>query len=71
VAEPLSPAAQAVRDAYKEGGLDAALIAAADQVVPDEPDYMRAAVPSTDWWDKHDSIRSELIALAAELSPTP
>jgi hypothetical protein len=45
----------------------AALRAAADQVVPDEPDYMRAAVPSTDWWDKHDSIRSELLALATEL----
>jgi hypothetical protein len=36
-------------------------------VVPDEPDYMRAAVPSTDWWDKHDSIRSELLTLATEL----
>jgi hypothetical protein len=45
----------------------AALRAAADQVVPDEPDYMRAAVPSTDWWDKHDSIRSELLTLATEL----
>lgn len=33
---PLSPAAQAIRDAYKSGGLDAALIAAADQVVPEE-----------------------------------
>jgi hypothetical protein len=68
---PLSPAAQAVLDAYKKGGLDAALRAAADQVVPDEPDYMRAAVPSTDWWDKHDSIRSELLAIANELDPTP
>ena len=67
----LSPAAQAVRDAYKKGGLDAALRAAAEQVVPDEPDYMRAAVPSTDWWDKHDSIRSELLAIANELDPTP
>jgi hypothetical protein len=45
----------------------AALRAAADQVVPDEPDYMRAAVPSTDWWDKHDLIRSELLTLATEL----
>jgi hypothetical protein len=68
---PLSPEAQAVRDAYKKGGLAAALRAAADQVVPDEPDYMRAAVPSTDWWDKHDSIRSELLAIANELDPTP
>jgi hypothetical protein len=48
----------------------AALRAAADQVVPDEPDYMRAAVPSTDWWDKHDQVRSELLELATELDPT-
>ncbi len=79
----LSPAAQAVLDAYGHcqgtyeaqvaaacsgtARLAAALRAAADQVVPDEPDYMRAAVPSTDWWDKHDSIRSELLAIANEL----
>jgi hypothetical protein len=76
----LSPAAQAVLDAtLGEGCVSwrdrrriaaAALRAAADQVVPDEPDYMRAAVTSTDWWDKHDSIRSELLALATELDPT-
>ncbi len=69
----LSPAAQAVLDAFLKAPCDnelsvaAALRAAADQVVPDEPDYMRAAVPSTDWWDKHDSIRSELLTLATEL----
>ncbi len=75
----LSPAAQAVLDAVLDetaplseqhqtrADAAAALRAAADQVVPDEPDYMRAAVPSTDWWDKHDSIRSELLALATEL----
>jgi hypothetical protein len=77
---PLSPAAQAVLDAVEDDCIHptdrrriaaAALRAAADQVVPDEPDYMRAAVPSTDWWDKHDSIRSELLAIAAELDPTP
>ena len=73
----LSPAAQAVRDAFFNGPDDfmasiaAALRAAADQVVPDEPDYMRAAVPSTDWWDKHDQVRSELFAIANELDPTP
>ena len=79
----LSPAAQAVLDAVLDetaplseqhqtrADAAAALRAAADQVVPDEPDYMRAAVPSTDWWDKHDSIRSELFALATELDPTP
>ncbi len=67
----LSPAAQAVMDAIEsqDGESDvavavAALRAAADQVVPDEPDYMRAAVPSTDWWDKHDLIRSELLSIA-------
>jgi hypothetical protein len=74
----LSPAAQAVLDAaWKEmkyasmpslrKGAAAALRAAADQVVPDEPDYMRAAIPDTGWWDKHDLIRSELFAIAAEL----
>ena len=63
----LSPAARAVLDAYRQGGLPAALRAAADQVVEDEPDYMRDAVPSTDWWDKHDQVRSELLSLATEL----
>jgi hypothetical protein len=69
----LSPAAQAVLDAFLKAPCDnelsvaAALRAAADQVVPDEPDYMRAAVPSTDWWDKHDQVRSELLTLATEL----
>jgi hypothetical protein len=74
----LSPAAQAVLDAATEiypalaaETAAAALRAAADQVVPDEPDYMRAAVPSTDWWDKHDQVRSELLSLATELDPTP
>jgi hypothetical protein len=70
----LSPAAQAVLDAYIQGlatkrrdAIAAALRAVADQVVPDEPDYMRYAVPSTDWWDKHDQVRSELLSLANEL----
>jgi hypothetical protein len=70
----LSPAAQAVLDAATEiysalaaETAAAALRAAADQVVPDEPDYMRAAVPSTDWWDKHDQVRFELLAIAFEL----
>jgi len=74
----LSPAAQAVLDAVREicpAPADeiaaAALRAAADQVVPDEPDYMRAAVPSTDWWDKHDQVRSEFLDLATELEATP
>jgi hypothetical protein len=40
-------------------------------VVPDEPDYMRAAIPDTGWWGKHDLIRSELLALAAALEALP
>jgi len=80
---PLSPAARAIRNAFLkdadedailrlfQGHLADALRAAADQVVPDEPDYMRHAVPSTDWWDKHDQVRFELLELAAELGSTP
>ncbi len=86
----LSLEAQAVLNAYEEASdgeyvegvwvvnersmLAAAVVALADQVVPDEPDYMRAAVPDTSWWDKHDLIRSEILAIAAKLdpkSPTP
>jgi hypothetical protein len=75
----LSPAAQAVlnaAEAVSEYGkatplmkarLAAALRAAADQVVPDEPDYMRAAIHDQGWWDKQDLIRSEILAIAAEL----
>lgn len=62
-------------DAALQAGVNslcaAALRAAADQVVPDEPDYMRAAFPSTDWWDKHDQVRSELLSIATELDPAP
>ena len=52
----LSPAAQAVRDAYKKGGLDAALRAVADQVVP---------IDRRPWWLCN--IRRDLLAIAAEL----
>jgi hypothetical protein len=45
----------------------AALKAAADQVVPDAANYLRAAINSVDWWDAHDQIRAELLAIAAEL----
>jgi hypothetical protein len=45
----------------------AALRAAADQVVPDAANYLRAAINSVDWWDAHDQIRAELLAIAAEL----
>lgn len=49
----------------------AALRAAADQVVPDEPDFMRSAIPDTGWWEKQDSVRDEILAIAAELAPNP
>jgi hypothetical protein len=66
----LSPAAQAIRDAYKTGGLDAALIAAVDQVVPEHVN------PVGDTHDdaRHDQwmrIRIKLLAIAAELDNTP
>jgi len=81
--QPLSPAAQAVLDAVAaalERGYSgpaaydiaaAALKALADQVAPDEPDYMRAAIHDQGWWDKHDLIRSEILDIAAELEAMP
>ena len=74
----LSPAAQAVINAtgpsfarlFGETGwrvISAALRALADEVAPDEPDYMRAAIHDQGWWDKQDLIRSEILAIAAEL----
>ena len=76
----LSPQAQAVLDAADAvleqagaptwlvaRGMAAALKAAADQVVPDAANYLRAAINSVDWWDAHDQIRAELLAIAAEL----
>ena len=71
--EPLSPAAQAVLNAASRSSwgrnddIAAALQAAADQVVPDAANYLRAAINSADWWDAHDQIRAELLAIAAEL----
>jgi hypothetical protein len=64
----LSPAAQAVRDAFFNGPDDftasiaAALRAAADQVVPPIPDDCTADV-----FNRQLKIRSELYAIAAEL----
>jgi hypothetical protein len=54
----LSPAAQAIRDAYKSGGLDAALIAVADEL-----SYGHGS------WKGSSAIINEddLLALAAEL----
>jgi hypothetical protein len=68
----LSPAAQAVMDAYKKGGLDAALRAAADQVVPE------ADIADTEEWNGQSAwqqaescLRFRLLAIAAELKATP
>jgi hypothetical protein len=65
---PLSPAAQAVLDAYinapcgkpRSVWVAAVLRAAADQVVPKDK------YPSSDWTDK-DEVRYQLLAIAAEL----
>ena len=80
---PLSPAAQKILKAFREKtgvyqdvlpdercGLAAVIRVAADHVVPDEPDYMRAAIADSGWWDAHDLIRFNLLAIAAELDPT-
>ena len=69
----LSPAAQAVRDAYKKGGLDAALRAAADQVVPEVDLHVSVAndllpkdIGAAKWSARYE-VRSELLTLATEL----
>jgi hypothetical protein len=66
---PLSPAAQAVLDAFRsshtgQGCLAAALRAAADQVVPGE--FRRHSVPKDIWLERCD-IRRQLRAIADEL----
>ena len=74
--KPLSPAAQAVLDAWVDQvydqsgtnaqGLAAALVAAADQVVPEEPLY-----GGDQRWmferDTRQECRKKLLAIAAEL----
>ena len=69
----LSPAAQAVLDAYKKGGLDAALRAAADQVMPEEP-RPTGMRPCGDTYSAREirraermKLRDELLAIATEL----
>jgi hypothetical protein len=69
----LSPAAQAVLDAYRSSHLSinnlaAALQAAANQVAPetphsepDDPEMLKGI------WDERRTIRAELLAIAAEL----
>lgn len=65
----LSPAAAAVLDAYDIDSMVAALVAVADQVVPEE---CLARFPNDSAWqdgftDANARIRAELLAIAAEL----
>jgi hypothetical protein len=65
----LSPAAQAVENAYfnadgYRNGLAAALQAAADQVAPSDADEPRNSLPMAIECQR---IRAELLAIAAEL----
>jgi hypothetical protein len=64
----LSPAAQAVLDAYKAGGLDAALRAAADQVV-EEADIADKEEwnGQSAWQQAEHCVRFRLLSLANEL----
>ena len=65
---PLSPSAQAVRDAYKKGGLDAALRAAADQVVPETDTIDKEEwIGQSAWQQAEQRVRFRFLALAAEL----
>jgi hypothetical protein len=74
----LSPAAQAVRDAYEAGGLPAALCAAVDQVVPDEVRVRKGMRPGgigsttpTEWMqDQRLHTRRHFLAITAELRGT-
>jgi len=78
-----SPTAQEILNQFVMGacgktydihaGLAAALRAAADQVVPEEPEPDQSAMTFSDWnlktesWDARMATRSELLAIAAEL----
>jgi hypothetical protein len=76
---PLSPAAQAVLDAYYTEAdlrdrvvtdcemLAAALCAAADQVVPDKPAPDVASLKEFERWDAKRFVRLQFLAIAAEL----
>jgi hypothetical protein len=67
----LSPAAQAVRDAYKKGGLDAALRAAADQVVPTEKNRKEQSdITGQVFFNGMQYAVMEIRAIATELDPT-
>jgi hypothetical protein len=67
---PLSPEAEAVLDAARLGAA-AILRAAADQVIPAEPEYMRDAGMGPDAYDRSEQIRDQLLAIANELDPQP
>ena len=73
----LSPAAQAVRDAYKQGGLDAALRAAAEQMPSDYPEVIQSLPEDARRWYRlgfgaaSNTDRSWLSAIANELAPAP
>jgi hypothetical protein len=75
----LSPAAQAVLDAFLKAPCDnelsvaAALRAAADQVVPEEPDLSPEEASDLVLWGKwrqRTKTRRQLAAIATELDPT-
>ena len=81
---PLSPVAQAVLDAfcadsngvYLEGDperLAAALRAAVDQVLPEQPEFKKAIVPEIEMVlsDCINNARAEFLAIANELDPQP
>jgi hypothetical protein len=72
----LSPAAQAVLDAWERRGVGAALRAAADQVVPverkpsaDSDYHLMNWTKSLDQYYQRQQTRTELLAIANELDP--
>ena len=78
---PLSPAAQAVMDAYgnelmrpgplirDRHPLAAAFLAVADQVVPEQPTIPNGDLTEQTYrWDERSGIRAEILAIAAELA---
>lgn len=80
MAEPLSPAAQAIWDAWNDAyeaqgpleGMDqplaAALRAAADRVVPEQPTIPDGDLTEQTYrWDERSGIRRKLLSIAAEL----
>ncbi len=73
MAEPLSPAAQAVLDAFIKGpysnklSVAAALRAATDQVVPETEEPRNQLEYELGVWDARDDVRGGLLAIAAEL----